>query len=656
MDPKPRRPSADMAPPSRADLGLPKSPPPAPPPAKRKVKWFDLSQSRLLHDTMKVPARNPRFPLPSADSEEMYAPSVDQLKIFQAGFLNRLTRADLWKLHYVVLTENQLHFFTGTREDCLGHHEFQIPLRMFTTVEDGPALRGEYAKHATIQLSIKGTDKPVVLCAYNTHVQQAWKECLEQAVDTCAASMGGSKSVSSDLSTAGSDELGAQSLSVLAVTCVAPAGGDQAASPAWGSTVVRISPAWGDTMTCRLEQGGHVRVWLSNGTVCSIDPHQKRPTWRDARTLAPVEQPGYRLGYSLQGVSLGYDPPTAADHKQQVKQQQAAYAVLVVLLNLALWGAMSPATAYWSSVLCMAAALACGALPGPSKAPSAGRPSGPVVKLQLLDCEPDYESYGTSGQELQPVSSSLGTRAKEGEKAILAKVDSSKLEQLQRTFPGESDVKLARFLIARKHSVDDAITMCRGDTELRRNLGAITNSDLLPFFKAGLVQFLGSAIDGTPLVYVKLKNLDNKLSSVSMQKLVLHVCDMAAALCPEQQCMTVLADLTGFSMSKNVDFQKTKDCVAVLNACLPEVLRRVFVVNAPFVFQAVWGFVQALIDAATADKVRVLSARSWPMMLSFIDAELLPKEFGGANALQYDGSINSEEKLNWGNVEAPPGF
>lgn len=39
---------------------------------------------------------------------------------------------------------------------------------------------------------------------------------------------------------------------------------------------------------------------------------------------------------------------------------------------------------------------------------------------------------------------------------------------------------------------------------------------------------VGRRSDGTPLVYVKLKNLDNKLSSVSMQKLVLHVCDMVA--------------------------------------------------------------------------------------------------------------------------------
>jgi hypothetical protein len=60
---------------------------------KPRQKWFDFGQSKLLHDTMKVPAWNPRFPMPSADSAAMYSPSVDQLRIFQAGFLNRLNRA-----------------------------------------------------------------------------------------------------------------------------------------------------------------------------------------------------------------------------------------------------------------------------------------------------------------------------------------------------------------------------------------------------------------------------------------------------------------------------------------------------------------------------------------------------------------------------------
>jgi hypothetical protein len=67
--------------------------------------------------------------------------------------------------------------------------------------------------------------------------------------------------------------------------------------------------------------------------------------------------------------------------------------------------------------------------------------------------------------------------------------------------------------------------------------------------------------------------------------------------------------------------------------------------------------VQGLIDAQTADKVRILSAKSWRMMDSFIDPELIPKELGGANLVKYDSSKNSEAQLNWGEgVEVPRGF
>lgn len=79
-----------------------------------------------------------------------------------------------------------------------------------------------------------------------------------------------------------------------------------------------------------------------------------------------------------------------------------------------------------------------------------------------------------------------------------------------------------------------------------------------------------------------------------MQKLVLLMCDLAAEIAPEYQCMTILADLQGFTLSKNVDFSKLKDCVKVLNACLPEVLRRVFVCNAPYIFQVRRSFALAL--------------------------------------------------------------
>ena len=84
---------------------------------------------------------------------------------------------------------------------------------------------------------------------------------------------------------------------------------------------------------------------------------------------------------------------------------------------------------------------------------------------------------------------------------------------------------------------------------------------------------------------VNAGNLNKDADSKAMQKLVLIACDLMVQLAPELQSMTIMANLEGFSISKNVDFNKAKDCINILNMCLPEVLRRAFVLNAPMVFQ-----------------------------------------------------------------------
>ena len=82
--------------------------------------------------------------------------------------------------------------------------------------------------------------------------------------------------------------------------------------------------------------------------------------------------------------------------------------------------------------------------------------------------------------------------------------------------------------------------------------------------------FIFTRRDGTPLLVVKVKNLNKDADSKAMQKMILIVCDLMAELAPEKQCMTVVSDLEGFSISNNVDFNKLKDCINVLKACLPE--------------------------------------------------------------------------------------
>ena len=72
--------------------------------------------------------------------------------------------------------------------------------------------------------------------------------------------------------------------------------------------------------------------------------------------------------------------------------------------------------------------------------------------------------------------------------------------------------------------------------------------------------------------------------------------------------------------------------------------------------QAVWGFVKALLDESTVDKVRVLGKKEWPLLKQFVDASELPKAFGGENKHIYDSSSNAPGALNWGPVDVPATF
>mmetsp|Transcript_20919 Transcript_20919/g.58022 ORF Transcript_20919/g.58022 Transcript_20919/m.58022 type:complete len:638 (-) Transcript_20919:96-2009(-) len=626
-------------------------------PGSKRTNWGHAQL--VIIDAMKLPTAVPRFPV--LDSTEN--PSLKQIKVLQAGLLNRLTRTGLWKIYYCVLTDKGFTLFTGYGNELHGKVEMSFPLDSLRAVEEGPALKDSSAG-STLAVSLYGTSSKMILAAFDKTARQQWIASLTEAINNSNEVRYLSSSemlLSVPRSQSGmdiSDPMSADpGISVLCVSTMdKPSRGS--ANPAWGNVLVRISPAWGDSMTCSLQPGGQIRVWMNNGLVCCLQAERK-PIWRDARTMAVVPYPGYQLDYKLQGLSLAPASSPGPSFKAQVKHQMAAYAGLVLVLNGVLLGLISAGTGYWLSMLLMVAALGLGALPGPSpesreasSAPLGGLPA----RLQLISCSPDLSAADgpTLGRSASLVPEDCSEQLPEAVVAD-AKEDPG-LEAMQQHFPDENIVKLKRFLVARKHVVEDAVAMVKGDMALRAQLAPVEPVGALSFLKADLVHFVGYAMDGTPLVFVKLRNLNKQEPTEGMQRLVLLICDLAAQLAPEQQCMTIFADLQGFSLSKNVDFSKLKDCISVLNACLPEVLRRVFVINAPYVFQAVWGFVRELLDPATADKVRVLGKKEWGLLTTFISPEVLPEAFGGSNKDAYDPASNVPGALNWGPVDVPKAY
>ncbi|KAI9343530.1 CRAL-TRIO domain-containing protein [Obelidium mucronatum] len=62
----------------------------------------------------------------------------------------------------------------------------------------------------------------------------------------------------------------------------------------------------------------------------------------------------------------------------------------------------------------------------------------------------------------------------------------------------------------------------------------------------------------------------------------------------------------------------------------PETLGRMFIINAPLLFQGVWTAVKGMLDEATVAKISILGANYKAALLDAVDAANLPAEYGGA--------------------------
>ena len=67
----------------------------------------------------------------------------------------------------------------------------------------------------------------------------------------------------------------------------------------------------------------------------------------------------------------------------------------------------------------------------------------------------------------------------------------------------------------------------------------------------------------------------------------------------------------------------------------PECIGKCFIVNAPFIFTAIWGIVKAWIDEKTKKKIFVLGSNFLKTILEYIDIDQIPTFMGGKNEASY---------------------
>ncbi|KAG0375386.1 MAG: CRAL-TRIO domain-containing protein [Linnemannia gamsii] len=212
------------------------------------------------------------------------------------------------------------------------------------------------------------------------------------------------------------------------------------------------------------------------------------------------------------------------------------------------------------------------------------------------------------------------------------------------------DHYVLRFLRARKFSIPNTHKMFVDCENWRKELQVDTLIDTFVFEeeeavrncypryyhnidKAGrpiYIEHVG-VIDIKTLFKVTDEERMTKQHVLSYEKLIRNRMPACSKLAGRhiEQCCTIL-DLKGVSLRQFANaFGFIKRTSAIAQNYYPEMMGKMYVINAPMMFTSVWGMIKPLLDEVTVSKIVILGSNYKAALLQDIDAANLPQAIGG---------------------------
>jgi hypothetical protein len=180
-----------------------------------------------------------------------------------------------------------------------------------------------------------------------------------------------------------------------------------------------------------------------------------------------------------------------------------------------------------------------------------------------------------------------------------------KVDELRQSFVFEEEEAVAECYPRYYHNVDKA-----GRPIYIENVGAI---DIKTLFK------------------VTDEDRMTKQHVLSYEKLIIDRMPACSKLAGHhiEQCCTII-DLKGVSLRQFANaFGFIKRTSAIAQNYYPEMMGKMFVINAPMMFTSVWGMVKPLLDEVTVKKIVILGSNYKDELKKDIAEENLPEELGG---------------------------
>lgn len=217
--------------------------------------------------------------------------------------------------------------------------------------------------------------------------------------------------------------------------------------------------------------------------------------------------------------------------------------------------------------------------------------------------------------------------------------------------PRYDDYYLLRFLRARQFDLEKTIKMFTDFLAWRVEHRA---DEAMVIYKCPNVEkarelyqhgYHGTDLQGQPF-YIDQPckfHIDDLLAIVDKEELyqyyvreyekLLHIrmpaCSNAAGKKIEQSFS--LLNIDGFSMGKlkekSRDFVKLAINIGQDN--YPEIMSKMFIVNAPFLFKGAWSVIKPFIDEKTRQKISILGGSYQKELFALVDPSQVPSELGG---------------------------
>jgi len=114
----------------------------------------------------------------------------------------------------------------------------------------------------------------------------------------------------------------------------------------------------------------------------------------------------------------------------------------------------------------------------------------------------------------------------------------------------------------------------------------------------------------------------------------------------------MVMDVSGTSMTTLNKFKNlVQSVISEEQHLFPETLYKLFIINAPWAFRAIWAIVSNFVDPITYQKVNVLGASYLDEMLKILNKNEIPKKYGGTCERPITYGMDSEDALELAKLE-----